>query len=122
MASLPTAQQLGGLGRDAMKVAGTLLGAAGALSLIPQDQVTALLADLQHIKNAAHELVLAFTGSGGILAIAGVWWTMLKNTQKGIAQTAAALPNTTVITTPAIAAATPAENVVSTNDVKVVPK
>lgn len=120
--TLPTQQQLGGLGRDAMKVIGGGIMFAGTIALIPPDQVTSLMADLQHLKNAGHELALAFLGSGGILAIAGIWWTLLKNTWKGLIQSASTVPDTKVVTQPAIAAATPNQgNIVSNTTNTVVP-
>lgn len=55
----------------------------------------------------------------GILAAAYGWW---QNRPKAIAQSAAALPGTTVITAPAIAAATPEGNILSNANVEVVKK
>lgn len=55
----------------------------------------------------------------GIIAAVYGWW---QNRPQAIAQSAAALPGTTVVTTPAIAAATPETNIVSSANVEVVHK
>lgn len=57
-----------------------------------------------------------------ILAIAAAFYGWWQNRPKAIAQSAAALPNTTVVTTPDIAANTPETNIVSNAQQKVVPK
>lgn len=61
--------------------------------------------------------------AGALLAFAGAaygWWV---NRPKAIVQSAAALPGTTVITTPDLAAATPKQdNIVSNTEQKVTPK
>ncbi len=113
--NIPSPQQLGGLGRDTMKIAGTLLVAASGLSLMPPAQVASLVADLQHIKNAGTELAAALFGSGGILTIGAVYWTLAKNTIKGILNSASQVPGTTIVTTPSIAAATAPSNIVSSD-------
>lgn len=55
----------------------------------------------------------------GILAAFYGWW---QNRPKAVLQSAAAIPGTTVVTTPALAAATPEGNIVSSAVEKVVPK
>lgn len=61
------------------------------------------------------------TISAAVLAVIGAayaWWI---NRPKAIAQAAANIPNTTVVTTPALAAATPeTSNIVSNTEVQVV--
>lgn len=60
--------------------------------------------------------------AAALLAVAGAaygWWV---NRPKAIVQSAAALPGTTVVTTPALAAATPQDNIVSNTEQKVTPK
>lgn len=55
----------------------------------------------------------------GVLAAVYGWW---QNRPQAIAQSAAALPGTTVVTTAAIAAATPETNIVSNANVEIVHK
>lgn len=58
-----------------------------------------------------------------ILAILGAVYAFYVNRNTNLAKQAAAIPNTTVITTPEIAKATPDQsNIVSNADLKVVPK
>lgn len=54
----------------------------------------------------------------GILSLSYAWWV---NRPKAIVQSAAALPHTTVVTTPEIATATPEANIVSEATNTVVP-
>lgn len=58
-----------------------------------------------------------------ILAAASAWYGYRINRPKAIAQAAAALPDTTVVTSPAIARSTPERNIVSaaTNTVEPIP-
>ncbi|MBR1230194.1 hypothetical protein JQ600_35455 [Bradyrhizobium sp. AUGA SZCCT0176] len=59
---------------------------------------------------------------GGIITIGGVIWGMFNKTQSSIVASAAALPGTTVVTTPALAAAVTSPDAVSSSEVKVVAK
>lgn len=57
------------------------------------------------------------------VALVGAGYALFVNRQANLAKQAASIPNTTVITTKEIAAATPKQdNIVSSADVKVVPK
>lgn len=49
-----------------------------------------------------------------LLALAGAGYAAWVNRPKAIVQSAAALPNTVVVTTPAIASTTPEKNIIST--------
>lgn len=55
-----------------------------------------------------------------ILAIAAAFYGWWQNRPKAVAQSAAAIPGTTVVTTPDIAASTPESNIVSNASTKVV--
>lgn len=58
-----------------------------------------------------------------IIGVCGVAWSIITNRRTKLALRAAALPDTTLITTPAIAAATPqAENILSNAKVEAVQK
>ena len=61
--------------------------------------------------------------AGGIVTLIGGAWAFWINRPKAIAQAAANIPNTIVITTPEIAAATPNQsNIVSSTDMKAINK
>jgi hypothetical protein len=64
---------------------------------------------------------VAVYGPAILLLLAAIygWYT---NRPKAIVQSAAALPNTTVVTTPALAKSTPEPNIVSSAEMKVEPK
>ena len=57
-----------------------------------------------------------------ILGVAAAFYGWWQNRPQAIAQSAAALPGTTIITTPAIAAATPETNIVSNATTEAVSK
>lgn len=57
-----------------------------------------------------------------VLAIAAALWGWWVNRDKALVQAAAAIPDTTVVTRPDLAAATPERNIVSETVAKVVPK
>lgn len=57
---------------------------------------------------------------GAILTIGGAVWSVVNKTPTSIVASAAALPGTTVVTTPEIAAAIPNPSAVSSTSVKVV--
>jgi hypothetical protein len=57
-----------------------------------------------------------------LLAVVSAWYGWRINRPKAIVQSAAALPNTTVVTTPDIAKSTPEPNIVSDVTMKVEPK
>lgn len=59
---------------------------------------------------------------GAIITIGGVVWGALKGTPTAIVASAAALPNTTVVTTPEIARAVTNTDAKSNEEVKVVPR
>ncbi|MBR1193250.1 hypothetical protein [Bradyrhizobium sp. AUGA SZCCT0160] len=59
---------------------------------------------------------------GAMITIGGVIWGMFNKTQSSIVASAAALPGTTVVTTPALAAAVTSPDAVSSAEVKVVAK
>lgn len=59
---------------------------------------------------------------GAMITIGGVIWGMFNKTETAIVASAAALPGTMVVTTPAIAAAVPSSDAMSSADVKVVSK
>lgn len=50
---------------------------------------------------------------GPLMILGGIVWTAIANTQKAIAQSAAAIPGTVVVTTPELAKSTPEGNIVS---------
>ena len=58
--------------------------------------------------------------AGGIVTLVGGAWAWWINRPKAIVQSAAALPQTVVVTTPALAASTPEKNIVSADSNKVV--
>lgn len=68
------------------------------------------------------ELQDVATYGPAILALAAAGWAAWVNRPKAIVQSAAALPNTTVVTTPEIAHNTPELNIVSSELNKVEPK
>ncbi|MBR1198813.1 hypothetical protein JQ574_22715 [Bradyrhizobium sp. AUGA SZCCT0158] len=59
---------------------------------------------------------------GAMITIGGVIWGMFNKTESSIVASAAALPGTTVVTTPALAAAVTSPDAVSSAEVKVVAK
>lgn len=59
---------------------------------------------------------------GAILTVGGGVWAMFNKTSSSIVASAAALPGTTVVTTPDIAAAVTSSDAMSSADVKVVSK
>jgi hypothetical protein len=70
--------------------------------------------------------VMAFFNSDTLIGLVvsglALAWSMISKTDKGVVASAAALPGTTVVTTPAIAAAVPSNDALSSADVKVVAK
>lgn len=60
--------------------------------------------------------------AAAILALGGAIWGWWVNRPKAIVQSAAALPGTTVVTTPGLAASTPQQNIVSSATSQVVNK
>ena len=117
--NLPTSQQLAGLGRDAMKIGGTVVTVAAAFSALSPDQVATVMANLKHIQADLSDLWIS---GGSLLATIGVAWTLWQNTHKSLVQSAATVPGTTVITTPAIAKASPKTNILSNATVTTVTK
>lgn len=59
---------------------------------------------------------------GAIITIGGAIWGVMKGTPTAIVASAAALPNTTVVTTPEIANAISNNDAKSNDEVKVVPR
>lgn len=59
---------------------------------------------------------------GALVTIAGVIWGVVNKSDTSVIASAAAIPGTVVVTTPALAASVPAENAVSSTTNTVVPK
>lgn len=57
---------------------------------------------------------------GAIITVGGVLWGMFNKTQSSIVASAAALPGTVVVTTPALAASTTSPDALSSTEVRVV--
>jgi hypothetical protein len=113
-----TRDQVLAVARHGVSVAG---GAAAAFGLMKAVDVQQLMTGLDHISQGIGE-VLAVLGpmAAGLMAWISSWKT------KDVAQTqalsvVAAIPATTIVTLPAIAAATPEQNIVSSDSHKVEP-
>lgn len=60
---------------------------------------------------------------GPLMILGGIVWSWFANTEKALVQSAAAIPGTVVVTTAALAKATPEQNnIVSNTETKVVTK
>lgn len=57
---------------------------------------------------------------GAIITVGGAIWAVYNKTPSSIVASAAALPGTTVVTTPALAASVPSADALSSADVRVV--
>lgn len=123
--SMPNPNQLAAIWHDALKVAGTLMMAGAAVSLVSQGTVTNFLADLQHLQNAGQEFWLALGGSTGLISLCtGLYLSLLANTRRSIAVAAVTqAPGSQLVTAPDIALDTPNHpDIVSLTENKVIPK
>ena len=119
-----TSQQLAGLGRDVMANAGAawaaVLGMLWILAANP-GQAEQLLNYVRQMHSGGPA---ALTALGGLLTLSATIWRLYKNSQNGIAKTAATeLPaGTMIVTSKAIADATPDQkNIVSDTQHAVIP-
>jgi len=87
---------------------GLVAGWAAKTGWITADQVMSFFSS---------ETVIGLVVSGIALV-----WSMISKTDKGVVASAAAIPGTTVVTTPEIAAAVPSADALSSASVQVVPK
>jgi hypothetical protein len=107
--NLFTNEQMKGFARWILAlVGGIVAGWAAKTGWITSDQVMAFFNS---------ETAIGLVVSGIALV-----WSMIVKTDKGVVASAAALPGTTVVTTPEIAAAVPSKDALSSASVKVVAK
>lgn len=131
--SWPSSAQWASLGRHAVSysagAATAIAGVAayaGALHILQPDQAGGLVSGFQQVADGVKAVVGGVTTLAGGLATLtttgmGIWAAYTAS-QKNRAQAVAAIPGTTVVTTPELAAATPQTNIVSNTAVTLVPK
>jgi hypothetical protein len=138
--SWPTSDEVKGFGRHVVSwTAGAVAGAAGiigfglTLHIITPDQAHQLTADFTNLQNgigiianavgALWDGITTVGGSvAGIFGICMAAWASTSSSVKSAAQRLSKQPGTIVVTTPAIAAATPEPNIVSNQEHTVVGK
>jgi len=93
-------------------IGGVVAGWVAKSGFISADQVMSFFTS---------ETIIGFLTSAMTAGLAFAW-SMIAKTDKGVVASAAALPGTTVVTTPEIAAAVPSNDALSSAAVKVVSK
>lgn len=131
--AFPSQRQWVSFGRHVVTfVAGAATAAAGlaaygsTLHLVTPDQADNIVTAFQAIAAGVKAIIGGIgTLAGGIATLIGIGsgiWASYSASKKSIVQAAAQLPQTTVVTSPSLAAATPEANIVSVDKVAVVPK
>jgi hypothetical protein len=129
----PSAQVWKALGRHVVTYsAGFATGAVGLLAyavtfhFMSSDQATALGGGLTNIASGLKMIVsgVATVWGGALtcLSVLSALWSAYSSTHKSVTQQTASIPGTTIVTTPAIAAETPQENIVSNENHAVIPQ
>jgi hypothetical protein len=97
---------------------------AVAWGLLSSAQGTELTTDIGHVTSGLTELGKGLAGIAGILTPIYTMWRSAHNASPPMQALSLeqAVPGTTIVTSQAVAAATPSANVVSNTDVKVVSK
>jgi hypothetical protein len=114
-----TSNQIAAGARHVATYAAGAVTAAAALHLLSAGDATTLQTSLEHIANGVSEIAV---GVGPLIGLASAAYAWLSASLKKQAQSVASTPGTVVVTTPALAAATPEKNIVANTENKVVPK
>ncbi len=111
---LPTAPEVNAIARNAASFAAGIIGVLGLASKLPPDTITAIATALGNVVNDILLLV------GTVTPLVAAYFARASATPAAQAQSVGET-GALVITTPAIAAATPSNNVIAANTVKVTP-
>lgn len=114
-----TKAQAVAIGRHVVTYAAGAATAAAALNIISAGDAATIQSSIQHIVNGVSEIG---AGLAPLIGLASALYASWSASHKQQVKAVAALPNTTVVTTPELAHSTPEANVVSSTEVKVVPK
>jgi hypothetical protein len=114
----PTSDEIQAAARHFVTFLSSASAMAGVLHFLNDAQVVQLNTSGAAFINALAAAGIAF---GTILPIIMGWWSAITASTKSRVASVASLPDTTIVTTKAIADAGP-DNVVSNEDAKVVPK
>ncbi len=111
---LPTTPEVNAIARNAASFASGIIGVLGLASKLPPDTIMAIATALGNVVNDVLLLV------GVVTPLVTVYFARASATPAAQAQSVGET-GALVITTPAIAAATPSSNVIAANTVKVTP-
>lgn len=117
---MPTQAQLAAFGRHLLSYGAGAATAAAAFNLISSGQAMVITTSLQHIGNGVSEIAV---GVAPLVSLATGLFAAWTASHKSLVEAVAAIPGTTVVTTPQLAAATPDHpNIVSNKENAVVEK
>ena len=115
-----TMGQAAAIGRHVATYTAGAVTAAAALHLLSGADAATIQTSLQHIENGVTEIA---TGLGPIIGLVSAAYAAWSASRKSQVKAVASIPGTTVVTTPELAAATPAQsNIVSNTQNSVVSK
>jgi multisubunit Na+/H+ antiporter MnhB subunit len=118
--NLPNQNQVAAVGRHVLTAVGAITAFASAMALLTPGEAANVVSGFQHLSNAASEFML---GIGTLIPVGSALWAAWTASRKSVVQSAASIPGTTVVTTAALAAATPNQaNIVSNTQNVVVAK
>lgn len=118
----PTKAELLAFGRNVGSAIGPLVAVGIAMTMLTPDQGQQIIASFNHIWGGILEIKVGLVGLAFLVPVALGWWAKMTASNKSQVQAVAAIPGTVVVTTPALADATPEQNIVSNTSVKVLPK